>query len=35
MSDRAVPNLPSRNFDDTIAFYEGSDSGWLIGTMAG
>jgi catechol 2,3-dioxygenase-like lactoylglutathione lyase family enzyme len=37
MTDRAVPNLPSRDFDDTIAFYGGfgfesdyRDSGWLI-----
>lgn len=37
MTDRAVPNLPSRNFDDTIAFYGGfgfeldyRDDGWLI-----
>ena len=37
MSDRAVPNLPSRDFDATIAFYRGfgfteryRDGGWLI-----
>lgn len=37
MSDRAVPNLPSRDFDDTSAFYEElgfertyRDEGWLI-----
>lgn len=37
MTDRAVPNLPSRNFEDTIAFYGGfgfgltyRDHGWLI-----
>ena len=37
MTDRAVPNLPSRDFDDTIAFYGGfgfelvyRDDGWLI-----
>lgn len=37
MIDRAVPNLPSRDFDDTIAFYGGfgfelasRDDGWLI-----
>lgn len=37
MTDRAVPNLPSRDFDDTIAFYGGfgfeldyRDAGWLI-----
>ena len=37
MADRAVPNLPSRSFDDTIAFYRGfgfdeqfRDGGWLI-----
>ncbi|WP_439592096.1 VOC family protein [Microbacterium sp.] len=36
-TDRAVPNLPSRSFDDTIAFYRGfgfeqrfRDGGWLI-----
>lgn len=35
--DRAVPNLPSRDFDDTIAFYGAfgftttyRDGGWLI-----
>ena len=37
MTDRAVPNLPSRDFDDTIAFYGmfgfesvSLDAGWLI-----
>ncbi|MDO9396796.1 MAG: bleomycin resistance protein [Herbiconiux sp.] len=37
MTDRAVPNLPSRSFDVTIAFYGGfgfepvhRDDGWLI-----
>jgi catechol 2,3-dioxygenase-like lactoylglutathione lyase family enzyme len=37
MTDRAVPNLPSRDFDATIAFYRGfgfeqdyRDEGWLI-----
>ncbi|GAA3646231.1 bleomycin resistance protein [Microbacterium marinilacus] len=37
MTDHAVPNLPSRDFDDTRAFYEGfgfeqthRDEGWLI-----
>lgn len=37
MTDHAVPNLPSRNFDDTVAFYgafgferEYRDEGWLI-----
>ncbi len=37
MSDRTVPNLPSRDFDDTITFYGGfgfetvyRDDGWLI-----
>ena len=37
MTDRAVPNLPSRDFDTTIAFYGRfgfvqtfRDSGWLI-----
>ncbi|MEV7767792.1 bleomycin resistance protein [Microbacterium sp. NPDC086615] len=37
MTDRAVPNLPSRDFDATIAFYGGfgferdyRDDGWLI-----
>jgi catechol 2,3-dioxygenase-like lactoylglutathione lyase family enzyme len=37
MSDRAVPNLPSRDFDATVAFYGGfgfqptyRDDGWLI-----
>jgi catechol 2,3-dioxygenase-like lactoylglutathione lyase family enzyme len=37
MNDRAVPNLPSRDFDTTIAFYGGlgfepayRDAGWLI-----
>ena len=37
MTDRAVPNLPSRDFDETIAFYEPfgfglahRDDGWLI-----
>jgi len=37
MTDRAVPNLPSRDFDATIAFYGGfgfsqdyRDEGWLI-----
>lgn len=37
MVDRAVPNLPSRDFDTTIAFYRGfgfgisyRDGGWLI-----
>ena len=37
MADRAVPNLPSRDFDDTIAFYAAfgfvtsyRDGGWLI-----
>ena len=37
MTDHAVPNLPSRNFNDTIAFYGGfgfepayRDDGWLI-----
>lgn len=36
MTDRAVPNLPSRDFDDTIAFYGEfgfelayRDDGWL------
>lgn len=37
MTDRSVPNLPSRDFDNTIAFYSGfgfapgyRDDGWLI-----
>ena len=37
MTDRAVPNLPSRDFDRTIAFYgafgfelASQDDGWLI-----
>ena len=37
MGDHAVPNLPSRDFDGTIAFYGGfgfqpayRDDGWLI-----
>ncbi|MCS3444184.1 bleomycin resistance protein [Microbacterium phyllosphaerae] len=37
MTDRAVPNLPSRDFDETVAFYGGfgfelayRDDGWLI-----
>lgn len=37
MIDRATPNLPSRSFDETIAFYRGfgfeerfRDGGWLI-----
>ena len=37
MTDHAVPNLPSRDFDDTVAFYgefgferEYRDEGWLI-----
>ena len=37
MSDHAVPNLPSRDLDDTRAFYgrfgfeqEYRDAGWLI-----
>lgn len=37
MTDRAVPNLPSRDFDATIAFYgrlgftqQYRDEGWLI-----
>ncbi len=37
MADRAVPNLPSRDFDATAAFYGGfgfepvfRDAGWLI-----
>jgi catechol 2,3-dioxygenase-like lactoylglutathione lyase family enzyme len=37
MTDRAVPNLPSRDFDDTVAFYGAfgfdpayRDDGWLI-----
>ena len=37
MADRAVPNLPSRDFDATVAFYEGfgfeteyRDGGWLV-----
>lgn len=37
MHDRATPNLPSRDFDATIAFYAGlgfeqrwRDDGWLI-----
>jgi len=37
MTDRAVPNLPSRDFDNTVAFYAGfgfesayRDDGWLI-----
>lgn len=37
MTDHAVPNLPSRDFDDTIAFYGGfgfepgyRDDGWLV-----
>ena len=37
MADRSVPNLPSRDFDVTIAFYGGfgfdtsyRDGGWLI-----
>lgn len=44
MTDRAVPNLPSRSFDATIEFYGGfgfhavfRDDGWLIlhrGTLA-
>ncbi|MET0811853.1 MAG: VOC family protein [Microbacterium sp.] len=36
-ADRAVPNLPSRSFDETITFYRGfgfeerfRDGGWLI-----
>jgi len=41
-SDRAVPNLPSRNFDATEAFYAGfgfdcafRDEGWMILTRGG
>lgn len=37
MTDHAVPNLPSRDFDETIAFYgafgfavDYRDDGWLI-----
>jgi catechol 2,3-dioxygenase-like lactoylglutathione lyase family enzyme len=37
MADRAVPNLPSRSFDATVAFYSGfgfeqqyRDGGWLV-----
>ncbi|MFG6444526.1 bleomycin resistance protein [Microbacterium sp. P07] len=37
MTDRAVPNLPSREFDATVAFYGGfgfeptyRDDGWLM-----
>lgn len=37
MTDRAVPNLPSRDFDGTVAFYGGfgfeldyRDDAWLI-----
>ncbi|WP_068371000.1 bleomycin resistance protein [Rhodococcus sp. EPR-157] len=37
MADHAVPNLPSRDFDDTLTFYGGfgfelayRDDGWLI-----
>lgn len=37
MADRAIPNLPARDFDATIAFYGGfgfetsyRDGGWLI-----
>ncbi len=37
MTDRAVPNLPSRDFDATVAFYAAfgfevtyRDDGWLI-----
>ena len=37
MADHATPNLPSRHYDDTIAFYaklgftvRWHDSGWLI-----
>jgi catechol 2,3-dioxygenase-like lactoylglutathione lyase family enzyme len=37
MPDRAVPNLPSRDFDATVEFYSGfgfdvayRDGGWLI-----
>ncbi|MBN9174587.1 MAG: bleomycin resistance protein, partial [Microbacterium sp.] len=37
MADRAVPNLPSRSFDETIGFYEAvgfdvayRDDDWLI-----
>lgn len=37
MADRSVPNLPSRDFDTTVAFYGGfgfetsyRDGGWLI-----
>lgn len=37
MTDHAVPNLPSRDFDATVAFYGGfgftptfRDDGWLI-----
>lgn len=37
MTDHAVPNLPSRDFDETVAFYGGfgfepthRDAGWLI-----
>lgn len=37
MTDRAVPNLPSRDFDATVEFYGGfgfeptyRDEGWLI-----
>jgi len=40
--DRAVPNLPSRNFDVTEAFYAGfgfertfRDDGWMILTRGG
>lgn len=37
MTDRALPNLPSRDFDDTAAFYHGfgfvpafRDAAWMI-----
>lgn len=42
MADRAVPNLPSRNFDATVAFYGGfgfvvayRDGGWLVISRGG
>jgi len=41
-SDRAIPNLPSRDFDATAAFYAGfgfdctfRDEGWMILTRGG
>lgn len=42
MADHATPNLPSRSFDATIAFYEAlgfqvtfKDTGWLILSSGG